>query len=431
MDIKDDFLEIYELILYAHTLFDSGCSKSELKSVKKELQKILDNMIKTCFIESENEKKLYFSNIVDFMYYVEKEKERLKEENKTVTWVKVPIYEVCNCLCYICFEEKNIKSLRKYADIIQKYAPMQFQMEFEYLEFKKQNRDLEGYKQGILDLGSKIYKPSDVAMFYRSLAFYYAENKKYRIGYALSYMSYVFEQSKKALYEMQYCKDGMNVENVDITWPEIFKLVDGEGIPTFLVEKPVNIIENIYKNNNEFNEHLAIKKEFLNVLYDLTHKEEYRPFHRIKSKAGFNFEVSSDWKVFENRKNDIGTVSEYYFDYNGLPLLSLDITELNSKIGLKEILKIEKEILVKNGMEILKERNDKYSNEYIVEQLIVKQPKSLTPYYLLTYCIINNYLVCFISLMGPMLDYLDDDVLKVHPVVEGLKVVFDSIELTE
>ena len=62
MDIKDDFLEIYELILYAHTLFDSGCSKSELKSVKKELQKILDNMIKTYFIESENEKKLYEKN---------------------------------------------------------------------------------------------------------------------------------------------------------------------------------------------------------------------------------------------------------------------------------------------------------------------------------------------------------------------------------
>lgn len=431
MDINNDYSEIYGLIFYAHSLFENGYSKSDLKFVKKELQKVLNDIIKNEFKEKDNEIMLYFSNIVDFMYYIEREREKLDRDKKTVTWVKVPIYEVCNCLCYISFEEKDMKSLRKYADIIQKYAPMQFQMEFEYLEFKKQNKDLELYKQGILELGSKIYKPNDIAMYYRSLAFYYAENNKYRIGYALSYMSYVFEQSEKALYEMQYCKDGMNVDNVNITWSEIFKLVEDEGIPTFLATESISILENIYLKNNCFDEHLSIKKEFLNILYTLTHKDEYKPFYRFESKAGFSFEVSSDWEAFENRKNDIGTMSEYYFEFHGLPLFSLDITELNKKLGLKDLLKIEKEILLEKGIEILKETNDRYFDMFDVEQLIIKQTKCLTPYYLLTYCIINNYLVCFISLMGPNLDYLEDEVLKVHPVVEGLKSVFDSIELTK
>ena len=233
-------------------------------NAKKELDFLVELM--NVYQDMVECKCLCFNNVVDFIIFVNKTK-----PNYAVEWTSINISYVYYLLGFIAIEENNLSLADDYFDKSVEYNPMSVRALFEKAEICKISKNYENFFNIVEQIYEKIYSPSDLARYYRLLAYYHVENHNYKLAYAINLLSLRFELNQSALYELEYIKMINQEEIEQIKGDDLFNILDEANIHPMISEENAKFINSFVqdKNNaekfpNEFDKILKYIDIFIN-----------------------------------------------------------------------------------------------------------------------------------------------------------------------
>lgn len=213
-----------------------------------------------------------FRDIVEFYDYAEK-----YPENKDLVWIN-PYYSIIyKLLGYIESEKGNFKQALDYLNQGLEISPQNPEIYFEIAECYKMQKEYDKMFDVTKPIYDFIFRPDDLAQYYRLLGYYYTEKEKYELAYNLYKLSLIFEKNSAAYNEINYICSKCNSISIDNRIN--CDLIKNNNIPIGANERNIEKISKLI-NSKEINE----KKQ--NIIYDLKHRLSI--FLQIKNLDGNN-----------------------------------------------------------------------------------------------------------------------------------------------
>ncbi len=154
-------------------------------------------------------------------------------ENKRIFNVSVDIDYVYYALGTIEIEKKNLLKAREYLQKAIEWNPVYVAAFFEYAETFKIECDIETFYTITKNTYDKIFLPSDLARYYRSVGFYFIEKENYNLATCLFLYSLSFEDTDMAKSEIMYIKQ--KTGSLNIPEPDVTKnILEENNIPIFI-----------------------------------------------------------------------------------------------------------------------------------------------------------------------------------------------------
>ena len=211
-------------------------------------------------------KCLCFDGVVDFIMFVNKTK-----PNYAIEWTSLNISYVYYLLGFVAVEENNLDLANEYFDKSIEFNPMSTKALFEKAEICKITKNYDNFLDLTEKIYEKIYSPSNLARYYRLLAYYYVEQDNFKLAYALNLLSLRFELNQSALYELEYIKMIKKDEISQVAGDQVFNILDNAKIHPMISEENAKFINAFVqdKNNtekfpNEFDKILKYIDIFIN-----------------------------------------------------------------------------------------------------------------------------------------------------------------------
>jgi tetratricopeptide (TPR) repeat protein len=165
---------------------------------------------------------------------------------------------------------KAIEALRK----ARKWNPISADIAFELAENYKATGDLETFLEITKEAYAGCFREKTLARYYRNLAFYYSEKKRFREATACIMVSGHYDNTSANIQsELYYIQEMNGGERVNLTRDDIDEILETEGISPF-ADRDVLGLAGSLANNCVANEQWQAAEYFLEIFYDLTDDDE-------------------------------------------------------------------------------------------------------------------------------------------------------------
>lgn len=166
--------------------------------------------------------------------------------------------------------QKAIDALRK----ARKWNPINADIAFELAENYKAIGDLETFLEITKEAYSGCFRERTLARYYRNLAFYYSEKKKYREATACIKVSGHYDSASANIQsELYYIQEMNGGKRIDLSGEDVDEILAAEGISPF-ADRDVLGLAGSLANNCIQNEQWQAAEYFLEIFYDLTDDDE-------------------------------------------------------------------------------------------------------------------------------------------------------------
>jgi len=265
----------------------------ENKNFSLAKEKLLDFVKGVSIFENDNETDYYnFDDVIQFIIYT-----RLNKTNKKVVWSSIPFLTAYSYLAYVYNEEKNYDEALNVIDKQMKIAPLNLSAYFEKCETYKMQKMWEQFKEETQKIHTKIYDAKDLAHLYRNLGFYYIEQNKLDLAYALYTASIQFEKHRLAFSEMMYINQQLGRENYSMSAEETLKLLDDNNIPFGVKRENVDLLISIYENEKELIKNPNTEMLLASKIYYLSKDSRFAPYYeKVDNITGCAIIIPRSWK---------------------------------------------------------------------------------------------------------------------------------------
>lgn len=265
----------------------------ENKNFSLAKEKLLDFVKGVSIFENDNETDYYnFDDVIQFVIYT-----RLNKTNKKVVWSSIPFLTAYSYLAYVYNEEKNYNEALNVIDKQMKIAPLNLSAYFEKCETYKMQKMWEQFKEETQKIYTKIYDAKDLAHLYRNLGFYYIEQNKLDLAYALYTASIQFEKHRLAFSEMMYINQQLGRENYSMSAEETLKLLDDNDIPFGVKRENVDLLISIYENEKELIKNPNTEMLLASKIYYLSKDSRFAPYYeKVDNTTGCAIIIPRSWK---------------------------------------------------------------------------------------------------------------------------------------
>lgn len=265
----------------------------ENKNFSLAKEKLLDFVKGVSIFENDNETDYYnFDDVIQFVIYT-----RLNKTNKKVVWSSIPFLTAYSYLAYVYNEEKNYDEALNVIDKQMKIAPLNLSAYFEKCETYKMQKMWEQFKEETQKIYTKIYDAKDLAHLYRNLGFYYIEQNKLDLAYALYTASIQFEKHRLAFSEMMYINQQLGRENYSMSAEETLKLLDDNNIPFGVKRENVDLLISIYENEKELIKNPNTEMLLASKIYYLSKDSRFAPYYeKVDNTTGCAIIIPRSWK---------------------------------------------------------------------------------------------------------------------------------------
>ncbi len=265
----------------------------ENKNFSLAKEKLLDFVKGVSIFENDNETDYYnFDDVIQFVIYT-----RLNKTNKKIVWSSIPFLTAYSYLAYVYNEEKNYDEALNIIDKQMKIAPLNLSAYFEKCETYKMQKMWEQFKEETQKIYTKIYDAKDLAHLYRNLGFYYIEQNKLDLAYALYTASIQFEKHRLAYSEMMYINQQLGRENYSMSADETLKLLDDNNIPFGVKKENVDLLISIYENEKELIKNPNTEMLLASKIYYLSKDSKFAPYYEeVDNTTGCAIIIPRSWK---------------------------------------------------------------------------------------------------------------------------------------
>lgn len=256
-------------------------------------EKLLDFVKGISIFENDNETDYYnFDDVIQFVIYT-----RLNKTNKKIVWSSIPFLTAYSYLAYVYNEEKNYDEALNIIDKQMKIAPLNLSAYFEKCETYKMQKMWEQFKEETQKIYTKIYDAKDLAHLYRNLGFYYIEQNKLDLAYALYTASIQFEKHRLAYSEMMYINQQLGRENYSMSAEETLKLLDDNNIPFGAKKENVDLLISIYENEKELIKNPNTEMLLASKIYYLSKDSKFAPYYEeVDNTTNCAIIIPRSWK---------------------------------------------------------------------------------------------------------------------------------------
>ncbi|MGN1000958.1 MAG: hypothetical protein ACI4OG_03375 [Bacilli bacterium] len=265
----------------------------ENKNFSLAKEKLLDFVKGVSIFENDNETDYYnFDDVIQFVIYT-----KLNKTNKKIVWSSIPFLTAYSYLAYVYNEEKNYDEALNIIDKQMKIAPLNLSAYFEKCETYKMQKMWEQFKEETQKIYTKIYDAKDLAHLYRNLGFYYIEQNKLDLAYALYTASIQFEKHRLAYSEMMYINQQLGRENYSMSAEETLKLLDDNNIPFGAKKENVDLLISIYENEKELIKDPNTEMLLASKIYYLSEDSKFAPYYEeVDNTTGCAIIIPRSWK---------------------------------------------------------------------------------------------------------------------------------------
>ena len=166
--------------------------------------------------------------------------------------------------------QKAIDALRK----ARKWNPINADIAFELAENYKAIGDLETFLGITQEAYAGCFRERTLARYYRNLAYYYSEKKKYREATACIKVSGHYDRASANIQsELYYIQEMNGGKRIDLSGGDVDEILEAEGISPF-ADRDVLGLAGSLANNCIQNEQWQAAEYFLEIFYDLTDDDE-------------------------------------------------------------------------------------------------------------------------------------------------------------
>ena len=166
--------------------------------------------------------------------------------------------------------QKAIDALRK----ARKWNPINADIAFELAENYKAIGDLETFLEITKEAYAGCFRERTLARYYRNLAYYYSEKKKYREATACIKVSGHYDSTSANIQsELYYIQEMNGGKRIDLSGGDVDEILEAEGISPF-ADRDVLGLAGSLANNCIQNEQWQAAEYFLEIFYDLTDDDE-------------------------------------------------------------------------------------------------------------------------------------------------------------
>ena len=268
-EINEEEKKYYEKIYNHFTKANEALNIGDFESARDELKAFLE--IEKKIIENkEDDEVIYTSgNIAEYMLCCEYE---IKVKgNRKVNDPHIDLVGAYLNLGCIEVEFNNLDVALDYLDKALEYNPYNYHVRSEIIDIYKRKEDLDKVKALIEESYEFIYKPEDLARYYRDLGYYYIEKNEFELAKSLYVFSAMFDETKQdiVLNELNYIYSITHDENL----PDIgkaFETLNSKNIPTFFNKENMAIVlqtENQLIKDNLINTELGIEVKMVADFY--------------------------------------------------------------------------------------------------------------------------------------------------------------------
>lgn len=178
-----------------------------------------------------------------------------------------------------------------------KIAPLNLSAYFEKCETYKMQKMWEQFKEETQKIYTKIYDAKDLAHLYRNLGFYYIEQNKMDLAYALYTASIQFEKHKLAYSEMMYINQQLGRDNYSMSAEETLKLLDDNNIPFGVKRENVDLLISIYETEKELIKNPNTEMLLASKIYYLSKDSRFAPYYEeVDNTTGCAIIIPRSWK---------------------------------------------------------------------------------------------------------------------------------------
>lgn len=265
----------------------------ENKNYELAKEKLLDFIKGVSIFENDKDTEYYnFDDIIQFIIYT-----RINKTDKKIIWSSIPFMTAYSYLSYIYNEEKNYTDALKTIEQQMKVAPLNLSAYFEKCETYKMQKVWEQFKEETEKIYDKIFDAKDLAHYYRNLGFYYIEQNKLDLAYALYTASIQFEKHKLAYSEMMYINQQLGRENYLMSAEETLKLLDENNISFGAKKENIDLLISIYENEKELVKDSKIEMLLATKIYDLNKDSRFAPYYeKIDKTTKCSIVIPRSWK---------------------------------------------------------------------------------------------------------------------------------------
>lgn len=171
--------------------------------------------------------------------------------------------------------EKAKEALRKALE----WNPVNASIAFELAENYKATGDLESFFEITKQTYKYCFRPATLARYYRNLAFYFSEKKRFKEAAVCVHVSGVYDDTSANLQsELYYIQEMNGGKRIDIEPTEGRALLEKEGISTRPDDDVLGLSFTLAKQCLD-NKDWEAADYFLGIFNDLTHHEEMETLH--------------------------------------------------------------------------------------------------------------------------------------------------------
>lgn len=254
--------EAIELITTENKDFEK--SENILLDIVKESEK---------YEETEEMKYLNFNDAIDFALYIQ-----INKPKKSIKWLEIPFFSAYAYLAFLYNEQQRYEEAAKASENAMKWNPMEINSLFEKCEIHRIKKDMEAFYKETLTLYDKIFKPIDLAHFYRNLGYYYVEMNKLDVAYALYTASTKFERNNNAFEEMEYINQLLKRESYTMPGEEGLRLLEEVNVPFGPKKENLDLLLGLYYAENGLTKQRQLESMLANRIYRFTSDKKFGPF---------------------------------------------------------------------------------------------------------------------------------------------------------
>lgn len=406
----------------------------ENKNFSLAKEKLLDFVKGISIFENDNETDYYnFDDVIQFVIYT-----RLNKTNKKIVWSSIPFLTAYSYLAYIYNEEKNYEEALNIIDKQMKIAPLNLSGYFEKCETYKMQKMWEQFKEETQKIYEKIYDAKDLAHLYRNLGFYYIEQNKFDLAYALYTASIQFEKHRLAYSEIMYINQQLGRENYSMSAEETLKLLDDNNIPFGVKKENIDLLISIYENEKELIKNPSTEMLLAEKIYYLTKDKRFAPFfEKIDITTGCSIVIPRSWNPIKpeviKEKFSKNQMFAIYTDTNALFQAVYDgkCAEKNfneaynlNVSNIKNNKQFNTKLLKESIIDLKLQQGLKRFNQVLFE-IITNENKKIYLYH--NFTLINGIFVDFSIDVDSNIDYNDDSKFNNQKNVLDLIDVLSSI----
>jgi len=278
---------------------------SENPVYEKNIQVLMNLVNDNIFYEYYNFYELHdFRDDIDYYFY--------QSIDRNIKRIYIPFSKIYYLLAIIYNNQNKYEEALKMAEKAIKWNPLFIDAYFEmFYSYKKQN-DIDNLKNLINKIHTYIYKPDDLAYFYKTIGDYYYDLNDLELAYAIYYISYKNKNNRRVLERLANINELLGRGNYLYKDEELKEILEKNGIPYGTSEENINRIIDIYINNKQIIKKPLIDAEIARMIYLYTGDKNFSPLiHLIDSKTGIEMLYPRSFKYVKGKN-----IHSFYNDRN-------------------------------------------------------------------------------------------------------------------